>query len=161
MTMACHIKEKLKIKPIETFYKNHPEFGKVYQYVGIAADEEKRLEPIKNEKNKISLLDKYEYTEAMAMDLAVEYGLRSPIYDKFKRNGCWFCPNCALAEFKSIYECHPDLWAELKELSNAENVFARNISCGTSVEDLEHRFLWENAQYDMFRDYDIVFNNQA
>ena len=157
MTMACHIKQELKIKPILDFYANHKELGEVFQYVGIAADEKERLAPIKNDIHKISLLAKYGYSEADALALAMEWGLRSPIYDKFKRNGCWFCPNSALCEFRSVYNDHPDLWKELEELAETENVFARNITVGTSVRDLSHRFYWENAQMDLFSDGFLKF----
>ena len=55
------------------------------QYVGIAADEPKRLAKLKN--GKTSLLAKYGYTEAMAADLCREYGLLSPIYEFANRGG--------------------------------------------------------------------------
>ena len=52
------------------------------QYVGIAIDEPKRLARIKSKgkTSKISLLEKYGYTEDMAKQKCLEYGLLSPIY---------------------------------------------------------------------------------
>lgn len=54
--------------------------AKTVQYLGIAADETKRLARLEGT-NKISLLAKYGYTEKMAFELCEKYGLLSPIYD--------------------------------------------------------------------------------
>lgn len=54
------------------------------QYIGIATDEPVRMNRIVNTRNKVSLLDKYRYTEQMAFELCDKYNLLSPIYD--------FCP---------------------------------------------------------------------
>ncbi len=51
------------------------------QYIGIAIDEPVRMERIGNSGNKVSLLEKYGYTEQMAFDLCKKYDLLSPIYD--------------------------------------------------------------------------------
>lgn len=48
--------------------------------MGIAIDEPKRLEKLQGT-NKISLLEKYNYTEQMAYELCKKYGLLSPIYE--------------------------------------------------------------------------------
>lgn len=58
----CGINRECKISPIHNFYK---QFGneEVYQYIGIAADEPKRLERLHKDSHKISLLEKYKYTE--------------------------------------------------------------------------------------------------
>lgn len=55
----CTANYCLKIKPINDFYKNiKVDF---IRYVGIAADEPKRLERL-NGTNKVSLLKRYGYT---------------------------------------------------------------------------------------------------
>lgn len=55
----------------------------VIQYVGIAADEPKRLTRLKE--NRVSLLARYGYTEKMATYLCKYYGLLSPIYEYTSR----------------------------------------------------------------------------
>lgn len=57
----------------------------VIQYVGIAVDEPKRLERLKE--NRVSLLAKYGYTEKMATYLCKYYGLLSPMYEYTSRGG--------------------------------------------------------------------------
>ena len=72
-----------KVAPIHKWYKQFTE--PIMQYVGIAADEPRRLARLKA--NQISLLAKYGYTEEMAMNKCIEYGLVSPIYENSHRGG--------------------------------------------------------------------------
>jgi hypothetical protein len=58
----------------------------IVQYIGIAADEPIRLERIRGT-NKVSLLEKYGYTEHDAMDKCKEYNLVSPLYSIGYRGG--------------------------------------------------------------------------
>ncbi len=80
----CKLNSMCKVKPIRDYYKK---FGDtpVVQYIGIAADETKRLKRMKG--NKVSLLAKYGYTEQMAMDLCRKHNLVSPIYQLNNRGG--------------------------------------------------------------------------
>lgn len=63
----CMANRDLKVKPINDYYKNL-NLTNVIQYIGIALDEPKRLERLK-ETNKISLLEKYKITEAQTKEL--------------------------------------------------------------------------------------------
>ena len=77
----------MKLKPINDFYRGKDP-NKITQYIGIAADEPKRLERLKTGlPRKVSLLEKYGYTEEMAFELCEKYGLLSPIYDFAPRGG--------------------------------------------------------------------------
>lgn len=83
----CSGNRELKIRPIKDFYKALDLEGTKYtQYVGIAIDEPIRLERLRGT-NKISLLERFEYTERMAFDLCKEYALVSPIYNISRRGG--------------------------------------------------------------------------
>lgn len=77
----CVINRECKIKPIHDYYRQYKD-QEIIQYVGIAIDEPKRLARLsKNGKiSKVSLLEKYGYTEDMARKKCAEYGLLSPIY---------------------------------------------------------------------------------
>lgn len=85
----CHINRDCKLRPIHKYSKSIED--PVIWYVGIAQDEPKRLARLKE--NQTSLLDRYGYTEDMALELCKSYGLLSPYYSVSKRNGCWFCHN--------------------------------------------------------------------
>lgn len=90
MSGRCAINRDCKLKPIKDFYKTKdPE--QITQYIGIAIDEPQRLERLKIGKpKKISLLEKYEYTEQMAFDVCKKNNLLSPIYDFAPRGGVGF-----------------------------------------------------------------------
>ena len=121
VTGLCSVKRDLKLKPIEKYYKslgNEP----YTQYVGICIDEPKRLNSLHKDNSKISLLEKYNFTEKDAKKLCEEYDLLSPCYELSKRGGCWFCPNAKLEEHKQIKELYPDTWNEFVKLESEPNL---------------------------------------
>ena len=115
----CAINRDIKIKAIKDYLKRH-EGREITQYVGIAADEPRRLARLEGT-NRISLLARYGYTEKMAYNLCAQYGLLSPLYEMSSRGGCWFCPNATVKQFAHIKLNHPELWDELKKLSKETN----------------------------------------
>lgn len=130
----CVINRDIKVKAIRDFYKQYK--GQEFtQYVGIAIDEPKRLERLRGT-NKVSLLERYGYTEQMAYDLCKSYGLLSPTYEFSKRGGCWFCPNARLGEMAHIIQNYPELWAELEKLAHAENLVTYGFKYGQTVQEV-------------------------
>lgn len=77
----CTINRECKLKPIHDYYRQFKD-REIVQYVGIAIDEPKRLARLSKKGNidKVSLLQKYGYTEDMAKAKCLEYELLSPIY---------------------------------------------------------------------------------
>lgn len=148
MQGKCEINRDCKIRTIEKWLKRQSK--DLVQYIGIAADEPKRLARL--EKGKISLLAKYEYTEAMAADLCKEYGLLSPIYEYTNRGGCWFCPNCRDGELRHLRNHHTDLWNKLLSLEGEQNLAGPiwNTLKRISLHDKEEQFFWEEQQMDIF-----------
>lgn len=116
----CGIKRDCKLKPIEEFYKSIKE--PYVQYVGICKDEPQRLDSLKKDNSKISLLEKYGYTEQMAKRLCEEYGLLSPIYRFSRRGGCWFCPYAKREEHREIREKIPSAWKVFINLENTPGI---------------------------------------
>ena len=86
---GCFVNRECKLKAFKE-YKRLQDSNIVF-YIGIAADEPKRLERLNNKKE-VSLLAKYGITEKDALDLCKENNLLSPVYEISRRNGCWFCP---------------------------------------------------------------------
>lgn len=109
----------------------------VIQYVGIAVDEPKRLERLKE--NHVSLLAKYGYTEAMATYLCKHYGLLSPMYEYSTRGGCFFCPNARDSALLHLKQHHPDLWRELLDMSAAPNKIKNTFSRTETLEEIDAR----------------------
>ena len=150
MVGHCDVQRECKLKPINEYFKNISKETFV-QYVGIAADEPKRLERLRGT-NSISLLEKYEYTEEMALELCKKYNLLSPIYDFTMRGGCWFCPNARYAELKHLRKYHRNLWDKLLELEKRTDLIGNiwNTLTKTSMHDNEDMFFWEEAQMSIF-----------
>lgn len=148
MMGKCAVNKPCKVRPIHNRIK---QLGEVTQYVGIAADEAKRLERLQGT-DRISLLAKYEYTEQMAFELCEKYGLLSPIYNFANRGGCWFCPNMRPCQLKNIRNNHPELWKKLLELEEQENLIGQiwNTLKEVSIHGLEEQFSWEEAQMTIF-----------
>lgn len=111
----CYANTYLKLEPIKRYYKEIGKDFDIIQYEGIASDEPARLKRLEGT-NKISLLDKYGYTEAMAMAKCKEYGLVSPCYTMDTRGGCWFCFNANINRYISIRKNHPEYWQAFKDL---------------------------------------------
>ena len=130
----CYANTLLKRKPIYDYYKQFKNDYDIVQYVGIAIDEPKRLARLEGT-NKVSLLEKYGYTEAMAMEKCREYDLVSPCYSSDYRGGCWFCPNANISRYCHIRKNYPEYWSLLKELyyETDSKVFKYN----KTLEDIE------------------------
>lgn len=108
----CAVQRDCKVRPVERYKRAQPP-GTV-QYIGIAKDEQERL--LRLDGTKISLLEKYNFTEQDALEFCRKAGLLSPVYGFTDRGGCWFCPNAKLSELRHLYDHHPDLWARMLEL---------------------------------------------
>lgn len=148
----CVINRECKKQPIHQYYKQFD--CDIVQYVGIAIDEPKRLARLKREGKitQFSLLAKYGYTEEMAKQKCIEYGLLSPIYKEGNRGGCWFCPNVRIKDLAKFKLAHPDLWDELKMLSKTPNLCSYGFKYGKTVQEIDERIDAINNQGKLFED---------
>ena len=137
----CKINDRCKTKPLDDFFKGYKN-REYIKYIGIAVDEPVRMERIVSSGNKVSLLEKYGYTEKMSFDLCKKYGLLSPIYEFAARGGCWFCPNAKREELKHLRTHHRDLWNKLLELETESNLIGNmwNMRAKTRIHEWEERF---------------------
>lgn len=133
MVGKCDI-SKLKLRPIKNFLKQY-KGKKIIQYIGIAADEPRRLKRLDD--THISLLNKYHYTEQMAMEKAKEYGLLSPVYNHIIRTGCWFCPNCKLSEQAYFKKNNKALWDELVLLGDTPNLCKPQFNMKQTIREID------------------------
>ena len=150
MSGKCQINKSVKVLPIKNFLSSVGE--EFTQYIGIAVDEPVRMERSVNSGNKVSLREKYGYTEQMAFDLCKKYDLLSPIYKFTNRGGCWFCPNMRYTQLKHLRTHHRDLWDKLLELENEPDLIGNmwNTLTKTRIHDWEERFYWEERQMNIF-----------
>ncbi len=132
---GCHINRDCKMRAIKAWKRAQTE--PITMYVGIAADETKRLERLKE--GSISLLAKYGITEEEAMRICKKNGLLSPIYKFTKRNGCWFCPNMNKKELLNLYHNHRDLWDDLVSMQDTPNLAYPFWHRGKTLYDVQAR----------------------
>ena len=144
----CAINRDCKIPPIENYWKQQ---GKVVtQYVGIAADEPKRLERLRGT-NRVSLLEKYRITEQQALKLCRDRGLLSPTYGFTQRNGCWFCPNCKDSEWAHMIYQHESLFDMLIDLEqNTPDIYRTCLTRSETPTQLKRRIVSYGEQISLF-----------
>lgn len=129
----CAINSDCKMRVINEWKKAQTE--DITMYVGIASDELKRLERMKE--GSVSILAKYGITEDRAVEICRERGLLSPIYSFAKRNGCWFCPNASKKELLNIYNSHKELWNDLLSMQDTQNLACPYWAHGKTLHDVQ------------------------
>lgn len=142
----CSICRDCKLPPIRQYIRSLPE-GTV-QYIGIAKDEQERL--MRLDSAKVSLLDKYGYTEQDALELCKRHGLLSPIYEFTNRGGCWFCPNAKERELRHLYDHHKDLWQKMLGLQALPNKCTELFNRTMRFSDIDYNFRLDDAQMSIF-----------
>ena len=141
----CAVQRDCKMKPLEKDKRSLPP-GTV-SYIGIAHDEQERL--LRLDGTKVSLLEKYGYTEQDARQLCDQAGLLSPIYEFTDRGGCWFCPNAKRQELRHLYDHHPELWARMMELQALPGKVTEKFNRTQKFSDIDRIFRDEDAQIDL------------
>lgn len=132
----------LKVRALKTAQK--ATMGSV-SYVGIAADEGKRIERHKVKENMLLPLVEAGWTEQMCRDWCEENDLLSPTYKSASRGGCWFCFNKTIDEFRQLRKHYPDLWGMLLKW-DIESPFTFRQD-GRTVHDLNKRFRLEDEGF--------------
>ena len=133
ISSTCILRRDLKILPITNYLKTLKE--PYVQYLGICADEKKRL-PSMHKEGKLSILEELGYTERMCWDLCNEWGLLSPAYQYSYRQGCWMCGNAKCEEQRYIKEHHNMAWRRFLDLENEKDIcFKKWSTFGTTLKE--------------------------
>lgn len=136
---------ELKIKLIDKYFKQMESEYDVIHYVGIAADEQYRLER-ENQKapnKKFPLVD-WGWTEQQCLEYCYALGYDwNGLYTKFKRVSCWCCPLQTLDSLRTLRKDFPDLWEQLKDMDKRT---WQQFRTDYSVEDLDKRFEFEEQR---------------
>ena len=108
----------------------------VIEYIGIAADEPRRL------RDACYPLAEWGMTEKDCLDYCYSKGFDwGGLYEIFSRVSCWCCPLQSLEELRKLYRHFPDLWRQLEEWDSATwRTFLKNYS----VRELAARFDFED-----------------
>ena len=120
----------LKMWQLNKFCKGH------IAYLGIASDEKHRVQL--NENIKYPLID-WGWTEKKCLYYLKEKGLENPLYEKFKRLGCWLCPKQSKDSLRILYQDYPKQWAKLKKYEEDSPVAFKP---GFKLKEIEDK--WKN-----------------
>ena len=131
----CH--RDLKIAPAKKFLK---QFGKDYvQYLGIACDEQNRIDWEISQGNKLPLVD-YNITEDEARQICIDNNVLSPAYEKFNRLGCWFCHKQGNKALAKVINSYPELWQKVCDLDCKSKIkFKQKLSANEITKKLTHQ----------------------
>ena len=125
----------LKTRIIAKYLKELKKTHDIVEYIGIAADEPKRI------KDSCYPLVEWGMTEKDCLAYCYERGFHwGGLYEIFHRVSCWCCPLQALSELRKLYEHFPDLW---KRLRRWDDTTWRKFRADYSVRELEIRFAFE------------------
>lgn len=134
--------DRLKQRPFRTYEKQLKEQGEYIIYLGIAADEPRRL--AKLEANRKAPLAEWGMTETNCLDFLKERDLYNPLYDRFKRTGCYLCPKQNLKALRTLRKYYPEQWKRMLELDKDSIVTFR--ANGKTLHDLEEKFKKEDSR---------------
>lgn len=118
------------------------------QYIGIAADEPKRIASHINRPGIMLPLVELGWEEDLCGLWCKYNGLLSPTYTTSTRDGCWFCHNQGVDQLRNLRKNYPDLWALLLKWDKDSPVTFKAPSrgqTGRTVHDFERRFQMEDA----------------
>lgn len=134
--------DKLKVSIINRYLRNLNEQHEVIQYIGIAADEQYRLQRKNNQNERhIHPLVEWGWDEKQALQYCYSKGFDwEGLYELFSRVSCWCCPLQSLEELRKLRKHFPDLWEELRDMDRRT---WRTFKPGYSVDNLEIRFALE------------------
>lgn len=129
-----------KIQTMTNYIKRYGD--DVYEYIGIAFDEPKRL--AKEQKgNKLFPLAEWNMTEKDCLKYCYDKGFNwledgIDLYSILDRVSCWCCANKNLKELNNYYLYLPKYWQKLKDLqSRTDRPFKYNKY---TISDLEKKF---------------------
>ena len=104
----------LKTRVVDAYLKELRKDYTVIEYVGIAADEPKRI------KDKTYPLAEWGMTEKDCLAYCYEQGFDwGGLYEIFHRVSCWCCPLQSLDELRKLHRYFPDLWRQLETWDDA------------------------------------------
>lgn len=106
---------RLKDKPREKYLQALQKDYDLIQYIGIAADETKRLQRKNNQAaSHVHPLVDWGVTEVECLQYCYDHGFDwGGLYNLFHRVSCWCCPLQGLEELRMLRKHFPDLWQQL------------------------------------------------
>ncbi|WP_449189193.1 phosphoadenosine phosphosulfate reductase domain-containing protein [Treponema lecithinolyticum] len=128
---------RLKLDVLGRYFRKYTKEGFLLkQYIGIAADEQKRC------KEHIYPLVEWGITEAQALQYCYGKGFDwGGLYKDFRRVSCYCCPLQPLKELKILWKKYPELWQKMEELDTRT---ASSFRLDYTLAEIEQRFIHED-----------------
>lgn len=136
---------RLKQDVIRRYFKELEKTYVVIHLIGIAYDEQFRLERKGNQdpNHRHPLVD-WKWTEADCLQYCYDKGFDwEGLYEIFDRTSCWCCPLQPLEELRKLRKHFPELWEKLREWD--KKTF-QTFKPDYSMEQLEIRFAFEDER---------------
>ncbi len=114
----------------------------IVHYIGIAADEPKRIARHIGKPDKVMPLVQIGWDEDLCGLEATYMDMLSPTYSGSFRDGCWFCHNQGVNQLRQLRHNYPDLWALLLKWDKDSPVTFH--ADGHTVHDFDRRFQLED-----------------
>ena len=118
-------------------------------YIGIARDEQER--PLRLDGTKVSLLDKYGYTEQDAKQLCREAGLLSPVYEFTDRGRLLVLPQCQNTGTAPPLRPPPGSVGQDTGTAGPSGKVSEKFNRTMTFADIDARFRQEDDQLNLFR----------
>ena len=109
-----------------------------YVYLGIAADEQRRIKE-HPKFNALYPLNDWGMTEKDCLDYLKSVNLINPLYNTFKRTGCYICPKVSDESLYSLFKYYPKEWEELKQYAIDDTT--KNFRVNKTIYELEQMFI--------------------
>ena len=89
------------------------------------------------------MLAEWKMTEKDCLEFLKERDLLNPLYEKFQRLGCWFCPKQSVKSLRILRRDYPDLWEIIVRWQEASKV---PFKADCNAFELEEKFEREDNQ---------------
>lgn len=134
---------KLKVDIIKKYFSELKKQYNLINCIGIAVDEEYRLERQYANKDGFRFpLVEWRWEEKQCIEYCKQKGFDwEGLYDIFDRVSCWCCPLQSLEDLRKLRKHFPELWIELQDMDNRT---WRKFKAGWSVADIEKIFSLED-----------------
>ena len=128
--------------PFSSCAKGKAQKINIVHYIGIAADEPKRIKRHIDKSDKVMPLVQIGWDEDLCGLEATYMDMLSPTYSGSFRDGCWFCHNQGVGQLRQLRHNYPELWALLLKWDNDSPVTFH--ADGHTVHDFDRRFQLED-----------------
>lgn len=134
---------KLKQQVVRRYFKELDKTYTVIQLIGLAYDEQYRLERKSNQAENMRYpLIEWGWTEEDCLKYCYDKEFDwEGLYDIFDRTGCWCCPLQSLDGLRKLRKHFPELWQKLRDWDKKTSL---TFKSDYSMEQLEIRFALED-----------------